>query len=59
VRQTYLFHKYPPALVRDDEGRVGITGAHREVVKDDFPKAPDRKRPSSEGRVPPELLLKK
>jgi len=45
--------------VRNDEGRVGITGAYREEMKDDFPKAPDRKRPSSEGRVPAQLLLKK
>ena len=59
VRQTYFFQQYPPALVRDDEGRVGITGAHREVMGDDFPKAPDRKRTSSGGRVSPELLLKK
>ena len=59
VRQTYFFLQYPPALVRDDEGRVGITGAHREVMGDDFPKAPDRKRTSSGGRVSPELLLKK
>jgi len=59
VRQTYFFHKYPPALVRDKEGRVGITGAHREVMDDDFPKAPDRKRSPVIRPAPPGLLLKK
>ena len=58
VRQTYFFQKYPPALVRDDDGRVGITGAYREVMENDFPKTTGRKPPSSEGRISPELLLK-
>ena len=59
VRQTYFFHKYPPALVRGEDGRVGITGAQREMMEDDFPKAPDRKRNAIGSGVPPELLLKK
>jgi hypothetical protein len=59
VRQTYYFQQYPPALVRDDDGRVGITGAHRELMDDDFPKAPDRKRTSIGRPASPELLLKK
>jgi hypothetical protein len=59
VRQTYYFRQYPPVLVRDDDGRVGITGAHRELMKDDFPKVPDRKRTSIGRPVPPDLLLKK
>lgn len=59
VRQTYFFQQYPPALVRDDDGRVGITGARREMMEDDFPKMPDRKRSSIGRKPPPELLLKK
>jgi len=62
VRQTYFFHKYPPALVRGDDGRVGIAGAHRELMKDDFPKVPDHKRTSigaPSRPVSPNLLLKK
>ena len=59
VRQSYFFNKYPPALVRGEDGRVGITGAHRELMEDDFPKAPDRKRTSIPLSTPPSLLLKK
>ncbi len=57
VRQTYFFNKYPPALVRNQEGRVGITGAHREVMEDDFPPGPKINRPVLP--TPPDLLLKK
>jgi len=59
VRQTYFFNKYPPALVRDDEGRVGITGAYREVMDDDFPETPEGLRPAVRRPAPPDLLLKK